>query len=208
MHAQLLDSAPPAELPGAARDSLPVLLGETARIEGLVNQWMFLARPAPPETTLTGLDEIVNRVLAAHRPAAEHADVHLVAEIPRALRAQIDARRITQAVGNVVINAIQAMPDGGTLTIRGEADAADVRLLFRDTGRGFSDTALAQHAELFFSEKEGGMGIGLSVTVEVLRAHGGNLLVENTPNGALVTLQFPAPSIPVDQPSTLNHQPA
>jgi signal transduction histidine kinase len=206
MHAQLLDSAPPAELLGAARDSLPVLLGETARIEGLVNQWMFLARPAPPETTLTGLGEIVDRVLAVQRPAAEHADVRLVAEIPRDFRAQIDARRITQAVGNVVINAIQAMPDGGTLTIRGEADAAGVRLIFRDTGRGFSDTALAQHAELFFSEKEGGMGIGLSVTVEVLRAHGGDLLVENTSNGALVTMQLPAPPVPVDQRSTINHQ--
>ena len=134
--------------------------------------------------------------------------MRLVAEVPQGLRAQIDARRITQAVGNVVINAIQAMPAGGTLTIRGEADARNARLLFHDTGRGFSDTALAQHAELFFSEKEGGMGIGLSVTTEVLRAHGGDLLVKNTSSGALVTMLLPAPSVPVDQPSTINHQPA
>ena len=190
MHAQLLESTA-AE---GARESLAVLLGETAKIEGLVNQWMFLARPSPPQTAVADLGEIVARVIAAQRPAAEHAEVRIVLEIPAGLRVNVDARRIAQAVGNAVINAIQAMPSGGTLTIRGEADAACVLLAFCDTGRGFSEAALARHAELFFSEKEGGMGIGLSVTAEVLRAHGGELRVANAlGGGALVTFEFPAP---------------
>ena len=54
-------------------------------------------------------------------------------------------------------------------------------LVFHDTGPGFSAEALAHHADLFFSEKEGGMGIGLSVTAEILKAHGGALLVANAP---------------------------
>ena len=188
MHAQLLESTAPED----ARESLSVLLGETAKIEGLVNQWMFLARPAPPDTAPADLGGIVARVVAAQRPAAEHADVHIVSEIPAGHCVNVDARRIAQAVGNAVINAIQAMPSGGTLTIRGEADAARVLLVFSDTGRGFSDAALVRHAELFFSEKEGGMGIGLSVTAEVLRAHGGELRVVNAHGGgAVVTFEFP-----------------
>ena len=191
MHAQLIDSAVDGEQAAALRDSLPVLLGETAKIEGLVNQWMFLARPAPPQTSPADLAEIVGAVVRALGPQAAHARVEIVSELPPGLRASVDARRISQAVGNIAMNAIQAMPGGGTLTISGWRGDS-VRLVFRDTGAGFSPVALAQHAELFFSEKEGGMGIGLSVTAEILKAHHGALVVGNGPDGgAVVTVQLP-----------------
>ncbi len=68
-----------------------------------------------------------------------------------------------------------------------------INLQFTDTGPGFTAAALARATELFFSEKEGGMGIGLSVTTEILRAHGGELRVENVADGgALVTFLLPA----------------
>ncbi len=191
MHAQLIDSAPAAEQPAVLRESLPVLLGETAKIEGLVNQWMFLARPAPPQTAPADLAEIVAGVVRALAPQAAHARVQIACDLPPGLRASVDARRIAQAVGNIAINAIQAMPAGGTLTITGWRGDS-VRLIFRDTGPGFTPAAFAQHTELFFSEKEGGMGIGLSVTAEILKAHGGALVVANAPEGgAVVTVQFP-----------------
>ena len=155
MHAQLIDSAASGEQAAALRDSLPVLLGETAKIEGLVNQWMFLARPAPPQTAPADLGEIVASVVRALGPQAAHARVEIVNDLPPGLRAQVDARRLSQAIGNIAMNAIQAMPGGGALTITGWRGDS-VRLVFRDTGAGFSAKALAQHAELFYSEKEGG----------------------------------------------------
>ena len=191
MHAQLIDSATDGEQAAALRDSLPVLLGETAKIEGLVNQWMFLARPAPPQTAPADLGEIVAGVVRALGPQAAHARVEIVNDLPPGLRAKVDARRISQAIGNIAMNAIQAMPGGGTLSITGWRGDS-VRLVFRDTGGGFSPKALAQHAELFYSEKEGGMGIGLSVTSEILKAHLGALVVGNGPDGgAVVTVQLP-----------------
>jgi C4-dicarboxylate-specific signal transduction histidine kinase len=64
---------------------------------------------------------------------------------------------------------------------------------FTDTGAGFSSAAIAKGTELFFSEKEGGMGIGLSVTSEILRAHGGELRLANAASGgAEVSLHLPA----------------
>jgi signal transduction histidine kinase len=192
MHAQLIDSTPEPEFVQAARASLPVFLGETARIEGLVNQWMFLARPAPPQTAPTDLVELVGNVVRALGPQAAHAGVELIDRTAPGLLAKVDARRLAQAVGNVVLNAIQAMPRGGSVVIEGFG-GDDGRLSFRDTGAGFSATALAHHAELFFSEKEGGMGIGLSVTSEILRAHGGSLHVANAPEGgAIVTFLLPS----------------
>lgn len=192
MHAQLIESAHNGDLASTARESLPVLLGETTKIEGLVQQWMFLARPQPPQTAPADFGEIVADVVRALTPQAAHAAVRIVNEVPAGLRSRVDARRLGQAVGNIVLNAIQAMPTGGTITIRGERSGSRIRLIFRDTGRGFSPEALAHYSDLFFSTKEGGMGIGLSVTNEIVRAHDGSLTVANSPEGgAIVTLQLP-----------------
>ena len=191
MHAQLIGSAHNGDLAITAHDSLPVLLGEASKIEGLVQQWMFLARPQSPQMAAADLGEIVAGVVRSLTPQAEHARVHLVNEVPAGLRARVDASRLAQVIGNVTLNAIQAMPGGGTVTIRGEGDTR-VCLIFHDTGPGFSAPALAHHADLFFSEKEGGMGIGMSVAAEILKAHRGALLVANAPEGgAVVTLELP-----------------
>ena len=191
MHAQLIESAHNGELASATHDSIPVLLGETSKIEGLVQQWMFLARPQPPQTAPVDLGEIVAGVVRTLAPQAGHAAVRVINEVPPGLRTKADARRLAQAIGNVTLNAIQAMPAGGDITIRGECDTT-VRLHFLDTGAGFTPRALAHHADLFFSEKEGGMGIGLSVSSEILKAHQGALLVGNAPQGgAIVTMQLP-----------------
>jgi signal transduction histidine kinase len=192
MHAQIIGSSTPSEQTTTLIHSLPILLGETAKIESLVNQWMFLARPAPPQTAPADLSDLCASVVHALTAQATHARVQIITEVPQNLHADVDRRRLAQAIGNVIINAIQAMPTGGTLTISGWRGDS-LRLVFRDTGQGFSPQALANHTELFFSEKEGGMGIGLSVTAEVLKAHNGALLVANAPTGgAVVTLQLPA----------------
>jgi len=220
LHAQLLEGETSA--PQATRDSLGIIIAEAAKIEGLVSQWMFLARPQPPQTSCCDLAEIIAAAVRTHTPAAVHSGVRIVNETVPGLWVDGDARRMSQAVGNLILNAIQAMAaHGGTLTIRNgenerptssvqrptsKADApapsagglplnaqrSTLNLHFTDTGRGFSEAALARHAELFFSEKEGGMGIGLSVTSEILRAHGGELRVENSPaGGAVVTVILP-----------------
>jgi signal transduction histidine kinase len=191
MHAQLIGSAQNGHVVDAAKDSIPVLLGEASKIESLVQQWMFLARPQPPQTAPADLGEILAGVVRSLSPQASHAAVRLVNEVPAGLRARVDARRLGQAIGNILLNAIQATPGGGAVTMRGECDRA-VRLHFRDTGRGFTPSALAHHADLFFSEKEGGMGMGLSVSAEILKAHQGALTVVNPPaGGAIVTIELP-----------------
>ena len=103
MHLQLLAHAEPAE-------SVAIALAEIAKIETLVNQWMFLVRPAPPQTSPTGLADLVHGVARTLQPLAEHARVRLSVEIPAALRVSADARRISQAVGNIAINGIRPCP--------------------------------------------------------------------------------------------------
>jgi signal transduction histidine kinase len=193
MHAQLVQSAPAAELPAAATAFIPTLLEETARIESLVNQWMFLTRPEPPSISALRLDEILAQSLRAHTATAAHAGVTIQADIPSPLAVMGDKRRLSQAISNILINAIQAMSRGGLLEISATRAGDLVAVAFHDTGPGFSTRALEHHRELFFSEKEGGMGIGLTVTAEIIEAHRGRLEISNTASGgAVVTFHLPA----------------
>jgi signal transduction histidine kinase len=192
MHAQLIESSPDPTIASAAREALPIILAETVRIEGIVNQWMFLAKPEPPRTKECGLDAVLQRVIASYAALAEHAGVTLQTHVDPALRVNADERRLSQAFANLLVNAIQAMPKGGTVEIAASAPAGKVQLAFRDRGGGFSTTALARGRELFYSEKEGGMGIGLTVTTEIVAALGGGLRLANAPDGgAVVTLTLP-----------------
>jgi len=193
MHAQLVQSTPATELPAAAIAFVPTLLEETARIESLVNQWMFLTRPEPPSISALLLDEVLSQSLRAHSAMAAHAGVTVQTNITPHLAILGDKRRLSQAISNVIINAIQAMPRGGLLEISTTCAGGFVTLAFIDTGPGFSAQALEHHRDLFFSEKEGGMGIGLSVTAEIVEAHRGHLEIFNAPaGGAVVTFRLRA----------------
>jgi signal transduction histidine kinase len=191
MHAQLLESSPAGELTTTADESLPIILAETLKIESLVSQWMLLARPQPPKKSPLSIAQVINKVVRTHELAARHAGVRMECTADQELRVDGDARRLEQAVSNVVLNAIQAMPDGGELKIEANLQNGKACVRFVDSGAGFSDAALLRHEELFFSEREGGMGIGLNVTAEILRAHGGELRAENNGHGAVVIFDLP-----------------
>jgi signal transduction histidine kinase len=156
-----------------------LIVEEAGRIEDLVNQWMFLARPAPPRKADVAIGELLAQSVQWLKPSAAHARVGIIVGADADWRVRADASRLRQVFHNIILNAIQAMPAGGTLTIT----ARDGVISFADTGPGFSPTALRRWAEMMYSEKEGGMGIGLSVAREIIRAHGGCLTAGNRHNG-------------------------
>jgi len=183
MHAQLL---------AAGNEAAEVIAGEAKRIEGLVSQWMFLSRPEPPAMSPVALAEVLAAVLSAHRLRMEHARVKPTTLVEDDLIVHGDPRRLAQVFANLVMNAVQAMPRGGDLKIEAcRADDGMAEVSISDSGPGFSIAALARLGEFFFSEKEGGMGIGLSVANEIVKAHGGELLASNkAEGGACVTVRF------------------
>lgn len=179
LHGQLLADAQP--------EAAGLIVDEAAKIEGLVNQWLLLARPEPPRKTDVALAPLLEQTVRVLTPAAEHARVRIEVDAARDQHLLADSRRLGQVFHNVILNAIQAMPTGGTLAIT----ARDRTIRFADTGPGFSPTALNRWAELLYSEKEGGMGIGLNVAREIVHAHGGRLTVANRPEGgALVRVEL------------------
>jgi signal transduction histidine kinase len=183
MHAQLMQND---------LESAGVIANEAGRIEGLVNQWMFLSKPEPPAMSAVDVGSVLKSSLAAHRAQLDHAQVRAELTAQDGLLIQGDHRRLSQVFSNLIINAIQAMPRGGQLAIQAGRIESAIAVTFADTGKGFSQAALEHFAEFFFSEKEGGMGIGLSVANEIVKAHGGTLKGANgVEGGACVTIRLP-----------------
>jgi signal transduction histidine kinase len=183
LHAQLIEETEAAE-------SAKTIVAATERIESLVNQWLFLARPEAPAQSQYDLVELIQETLATTAPALRHAKIRVELEIAPA-RVTADRQRILQALENLVINAIHAMPQGGVLRIKTAPHDGHIALTVADSGPGFTPSALVHATELFYSEKEGGMGIGLNVVSEIVRASSGTLRLTNTNTGAAVILTFP-----------------
>lgn len=181
LHAQLMT-------PQNEEDAQAVKLieNESEVIAGLVNQWLHLANPLPPKLTRLDLTECIHGVARNIEAQARHAGVDIEINLPAPVWIMGDAQRLAQAVRNLMINAIQAMPRGGRLNVSGQPVGSCFQLRFADSGAGFSELALAQGTELFFTEKEGGMGVGLNIVSSIITAHGGSLKLQNDPKGGAV----------------------
>ncbi|HEX5052529.1 MAG TPA: HAMP domain-containing sensor histidine kinase [Planctomycetota bacterium] len=185
MHAQLLRGADADDVAG-------VIEHEAVRIENLLHQWMFLSRPEPPALSEWDVGELLDEVVRAQQRRLDHARVRMTVHRRGLLTMRCDGKRLTHVFSNLLANATQAMPRGGDVVVTATGDADTIEVRFADGGAGFSAQALGHFAEFFFSEKEGGMGIGLGVANEIVRAHGGSMRAENLPDGgACVTVVLP-----------------
>ncbi|MCB1076972.1 MAG: hypothetical protein KDM64_03995 [Verrucomicrobiae bacterium] len=188
LHAEVLAR----ETAAGASGSVELIREEVDRITDLVNQWLYVARSAPPRTERHDLAELVERVLRRLAPQMEHAGVRASVEHGGPAEIRADASRIEQVLRNLLVNAIQAMPEGGQVEVRLRRGDQGIDLEILDQGRGFSEDALRRWREAFFSEREGGMGLGLTLASEVMQGHGGSVEVENRPDGgAVVRCHFP-----------------
>lgn len=179
LHADLLSNEAGPE----SKDSIDLIRDEVDRITDLVNQWLFVARGTPPRTRPHDLAALTRRVLARLAPQFDHARVTATISGVKAATVDADGPRLEQVVRNLLLNAMQAMPEGGTIDVAITTQGREALLEITDEGRGFSDEALRRWNEPFFSEREGGMGLGLTLADEVMHGHGGSIEVANNADG-------------------------
>lgn len=160
-----------------------LILDEAEEVLALVNQWMFIARPEPPQMRPMSLVRCVRELCGQMAAQAKFHQVEFHLDLVESLNICGDVRRIQQVLRNLINNGIAAMPGGGRLSICGREKDGDVVLTVDDQGQGFSESALRHFGEPFYSEKEGGMGLGLALVKGVVEAHGGKVRVENPTGG-------------------------
>lgn len=192
---------PPAEAPESAK----IIVSQTERVTKIVRQLLDFARRRAPKRAEADVAELAERTSQLLSALAKKSRVEVKVTSVGNVRANIDAAQIEQAITNLVINGIHAMPNGGELTIAvSEADAAPDRapeLVRRcvivevtDTGIGIPPENLERIFEPFFTTKPvgGGTGLGLSVTHGIVEDHGGWMHAESAiGKGTRVWLYLP-----------------
>ena len=167
------------ELDPAAEESVNVMLGEIARLEVIIDDLLTFARPTALKAEPSDLNAVIAGVLDFMARQLDHAGIEVRRELAETLpAAPLDAQRVRQVVLNLVLNAAEAMPNGGTLVARTRATDREAVAEFDDTGHGIAPDVAAKVFEPFFTTKRGGSGLGLGVSRTLIEAHGGTLTFE------------------------------
>ena len=168
------------------RKLLDVITEEVNRLNRVVSQFLDYARPYEPELRPRPINAVIEKPLALVEANRTSGSVHIQLELhPHLPPVPMDQEQIHQVILNIAINAMEAMPEGGTLTVRTsriESDTGDaVGISIRDTGLGIHREALKQIFTPFFTTKERGVGLGLAVCQRIIRSHGGRIRVKSIP---------------------------
>ena len=155
----------------------------------IVSDLQDYARPLSPEIMDVGLLPFVRKILSSQK-IPENIEVQI--EIEDGLTWKIDLTMMTRVLTNLISNAVQAMPQGGKLTIASDRTEGEVVLTIKDTGVGISPEIMPRLFEPLFTTKAKGMGFGLVVSKRLLETQGGNLSMNSgVDKGTVVVIRMP-----------------
>jgi two-component system sensor histidine kinase HydH len=198
IHVQLLEEdlthlAPQVKERAAGR--FEIIHGELHRLENIVKHFLRLAGPSALDLQALEIARILGHVCKLLRPEAAARGIEITLVVGEGLPAMIgDPGQLTQALINLVINAIQAVDRNGRIEVSAALgdEAGVLRVQVLDTGPGLPSDRLATVFEPFFTTKAEGSGLGLWIAQQIVLAHGGAIEVANAPSGgALFTLHLP-----------------
>lgn len=173
-----------------------VVQRECQRLQDLLNDFLSFAKARQLKLQPTDLNAQVKQVIDFFRPKAAEADIEVVDYLAGDLpTVQLDREAFHGALLNLVINAEQAMPEGGQLVVRTYPTGDGVGLDLIDTGPGIDEKTRSQIFDAFFSTKCGGSGLGLPTTRKIIEAHGGQISLQSEPGkGTQFTIRLPVPA--------------
>ncbi len=166
------------------RDDVQTIVNETLRCRRIVKGLLDFARQTKPQRTLLDMNQVVQDVLSLVRNQASFRNITISVSLPNDLPTVLaDGDQMRQVVLNIVLNAAEAMADGGELrvTSRPAPGERGVELRISDTGAGIPDEVKAKLFEPFFTTKKTGTGLGLAIAYGMIERHRGSLRVESTP---------------------------
>lgn len=174
---------------------IDVVNEEVSRLNKIVVDFLFAMRPMNVELGDGDLNDVVQGVLDFVQYELESSDIELEVELASRLpRIELDEKYLKQALMNIVKNAIAAMPEGGTLRVWTERSGDEVRLSIADSGVGMSEEVAEKIFEPYFTTKDFGSGIGLTLVYKVVKEHLGEVFVDTEEGqGTTFTLSFPVP---------------
>jgi nitrogen fixation/metabolism regulation signal transduction histidine kinase len=177
------------------RESLDSILGEVDTLKALASNFSQFAKLPEPSPAPEDLNRLASETVELF---SRESRAKFVAELAEGLpQAMADASQMRMVLNNLLKNSVEAMPQGGTVSVRtrDEGGAGDgwVVLEIEDTGTGMDEETLARAADAYFTTKAKGSGLGLAVVHKIVLQHGGRFEIESEPGkGTKVTMRIPA----------------
>jgi signal transduction histidine kinase len=177
-----------------ALDRIMRLQNECQRLVDVSNEFLRFARVKDLELAPANLGEVVEELTDFFGPMARAARIEIKSYLPADLPPiALNRDLFKQALLNLVLNAQQAMPNGGEITLLARAEPEGVVLDLIDTGQGMTAEALAKAFRPFYSTRSGGSGLGLPTTRKIIEAHGGRIEAQSeVGRGSKFTIHLPA----------------
>jgi signal transduction histidine kinase len=178
------------------REFLDIIQKESRRLNRMLTSFLDFAKPRQPDLQMVEIDSLLESVIGLARHAGANSNLELRKEIqPGLVTVQCDAEQMKQVLLNLVMNAIQAMPEGGCVVLAAQQLDTGIAIDVQDQGCGISNGSLDRIFDPFFTTKQSGSGLGLSVAHQIVSQHRGTLrIMQNSPAGLTVRVSLPGKS--------------
>jgi two-component system sensor histidine kinase PilS (NtrC family) len=187
------------EVSMADRKLLDIIERETERLNTLINDFLAYARPTQPTKIPLTLRQLINDLKSLLSADPRFRDVSISNKCPEKFTVLVDHDQMRQVFWNLLLNAAEAMPMGGTITIDVVRKVVDshgngmVNITIADTGKGMDRDDMKRVFEPFFTTKSNGTGLGLATVYRIIESHGGTIFVDSALNcGTTFTICLPA----------------
>ena len=183
------------------RERVLQIISSVKNVDNKISNLLLFTRRPSPQMKIIRLHQILKEVIDFSEQIIEQAGVEVLVHLTEDdILISADAEMIKQVFLNIILNAQQAMPDGGKLTIMTrltpksllETREKNAEIIFQDVGPGIPSTDISRIFDPFFSTKEGGSGLGLAIVHNIISEHNGSIFVENaTEGGMIVNVSLP-----------------
>lgn len=177
------------------RERVLQIISSVKNVDNKISNLLLFTRRQSPQMKVIRLHQIMKEVIDFSEQIIEQAGVEVLVHMAQDdILISADAEMIKQVFLNIILNAQQAMPDGGKLFIMTrltpksllETREKIAEIIFQDAGPGIPSTDISRIFDPFFSTKEGGSGLGLAIVHNILSEHNGSIFVENAPGGGMI----------------------
>jgi len=171
-----------------------ILIREVDRLNRVLEDFLRFARPEPVEQGRFVLQHVIGDVLDLTRQQAARNNVDVAVDLGDEIGIRGQGEQLKQAFLNLVLNALQAMPNGGALKISMRALPQEVQVLVSDSGPGIAPEDRERIFNPFVTTRDSGTGLGLAITQRIIQGHGGRIILDSRPGeGACFTVCLPRP---------------
>ena len=165
---------------------------EVERLNLLVEDFLILTMPIQKLTTLVDLGLIISDTVESFTKTIRRGNIEIINQVEKGMYVQADSYRLKQAVWNLLLNSVDAMPIGGLIMIKSRTEDSSAIIEISDEGKGVDENFISRIFEPFFTTKEVGTGLGLAIVQKVIEGYNGNInVISSRGNGATFVITLP-----------------